>query len=67
MEDETHTESLRRAVREFKGFGQGESDIVEFLVLLPAKVREGIFLLLDGHYAQDHRAHLKGAKTRRKP
>ena len=63
--DETPTEQLRRAVREFKGFGQGDGEIVEFLILLPVKVREAIFLILDGHYAQDHRAHLKGAKTAR--
>jgi hypothetical protein len=68
-DDENQTERLRRKVQEFCAarhpFGQGHGDIVEWLSLLPVKVREAIFLVLDGHHAQDHRAHLKGARTAR--
>jgi hypothetical protein len=67
--EESYTEGMRRRVRECQDagypFGQSGREITEWLSLLPAKVREAIFLILDGHYAQDHRAHLKGAQTAR--
>jgi hypothetical protein len=66
---ENYTELLRRKVDQFTRdrhpFGQGQGEIIEWLSLLPVKVREAIFLILDGHHAQDHRAHLKGAETAR--
>ena len=65
--EENYTERLRRKVDEFvrdrHPFGQGRGEIIEWMSLLPVKVREAIFLILDGHHAQKHRAHLKGAET----
>jgi hypothetical protein len=67
--EENYTERLRRRVQEFLDsgcqFGQSGHEISEWLAVYPVKVREAIFLILDGHHAQDHRAHLKGAETAR--
>jgi hypothetical protein len=67
--EESYTEALRRHVREFlEGgcqFGESGHQISEWLAVYPAKVREAIFLILDGHYHQDRQAHLKGARTAR--
>lgn len=68
--EESYTELLRRKVDQFvrdrHPFGQeGNSEIIEWLSLLPVKVREAIFLIIDGHRHQEHRAHLKGAETAR--
>ena len=41
------------------------SDVITWLAMRPLKVREAIFLILDGHECQDHRAHVKGAQTAR--
>ena len=69
---ESSSERLRREVREFidagqpyQPYGDGPSEVIQWLAWRPVKVREAIFLILDGHDAQDHRAHLKGAETAR--
>lgn len=66
---ESATERLRRMVHEYRAagdpFGQ-DNDLVQWLSWHPVKVQEAIFLILDGHYRQDHRAHLKGARTARR-
>jgi len=69
--DETWTERLRRRVQQFHNnrgpYGQAGNEVIEWLALLPVKVREAIFLILDGYHRQKHRAALKGARTRRAP
>ena len=66
--DEGYTERLRRAVQEYIDQGRPmgvDNGAIGWLSWHPVKVREAIFLILDGYLSQDHRAHVKGAQTAR--
>jgi hypothetical protein len=66
--EESTVEHLRRAVQKYLDARDADllrDDIVGWLSWYPAKVREAIYLIIDGHQRQDHRAHVKGAETAR--
>ena len=65
--EETATEFLRRRVQEFhyaRG-PYGQDKLVEWLAHHPAKVREAIFMIIDGNHLQNNRSRQK-AQARRK-
>jgi hypothetical protein len=69
VREESVTEHLRREVQKYLDDPQEQDflreDIAAWLCWYPAKVREAIYLIIDGHELQDHRAHVKGARTAR--
>ena len=66
---ETWTERLRRLVDADPGPGAPPEElgapIVIWLSYLPTRVREAIFLVLDGYERQQDRSSAKGVETRR--